>query len=70
MRRMSRMRDRVDLTSLVAGAAIAVFGALILLQEEGTIISRPGGSWRSSPRRPASSCSRAGWAPGAADVAG
>jgi intracellular septation protein A len=34
---MSRMRDRVDLTSLVAGAAIAVFGALILLQEEGTI---------------------------------
>ena len=34
MRRMSRMRDRVDLTSLVAGAAIAVFGALILLQEE------------------------------------
>jgi intracellular septation protein A len=37
VRRMSRMRDRVDLTSLVAGAAIAVFGALILLQEEETI---------------------------------
>ena len=37
MRGVSRMRDRVDLTSLVAGAAIAVFGALILFQEEGTI---------------------------------
>jgi hypothetical protein len=37
VRGVSRMRDRVDLTSLVAGAAIAVFGALILLQEEGTI---------------------------------
>ena len=36
MRRM-RLRDRVDLTSLVAGAAISVFGVLILLQEEGTI---------------------------------
>jgi hypothetical protein len=37
VRGVSRMRDRVDLTSLVAGAAIAVFGALILLQEERTI---------------------------------
>jgi intracellular septation protein A len=37
VRRVNRMRDRVDLTSLVAGAAIAVFGALILLQEEETI---------------------------------
>ena len=34
---MRSLRDRVDLTSLVAGAAIAVFGALIMLQEEGTI---------------------------------
>ncbi|HZA90745.1 MAG TPA: hypothetical protein VE401_10995 [Solirubrobacterales bacterium] len=39
---MSRLRDRVDVTSLVAGAAIAVFGALILLQEEGTIDLEPG----------------------------
>jgi hypothetical protein len=37
MRGVTRMPDRVDLTSLVAGAAIAAFGALILLQEEGTI---------------------------------
>jgi hypothetical protein len=29
--------DRVDVTSFVTGAAISVFGALILLQEEGTI---------------------------------
>jgi hypothetical protein len=34
---MRQVRDRVDITSLVAGAAIAAFGALILLQEEGTI---------------------------------
>jgi hypothetical protein len=37
VRGMSGLRHRVDLTSLVAGAAIAVFGVLILLQEEGTI---------------------------------
>jgi hypothetical protein len=37
VRGMRQVRDRVDLTSLVAGAAISVFGALILLQEEGTI---------------------------------
>lgn len=42
MRGMSRMRDRIDLTSLVAGAAISAFGALILLQEEGTIDLAPG----------------------------
>ncbi|MGH2962329.1 MAG: hypothetical protein ACRDL3_09070 [Solirubrobacterales bacterium] len=37
MRELRELRDRVDATSLVAGAVIAVFGALILLQEEGTI---------------------------------
>ena len=37
MRGMRQLGGRVDVTSLVAGAAIAVFGALILLQEEGTI---------------------------------
>jgi len=37
VRGMKQIRDRVDLTSLVAGAAISVFGALVLLQEEGTI---------------------------------
>ena len=37
MRGMTQIRDRVDLTSLVAGTAISAFGALILLQEEGTI---------------------------------
>jgi hypothetical protein len=34
---MSDLRDRIDLTSLVAGIAIAVIGALILLQDDGTI---------------------------------
>jgi hypothetical protein len=34
---MRPLGDRVDLTSLVAGAAISGFGVLILLQEEGTI---------------------------------
>jgi hypothetical protein len=37
VRGMRQLGDRVDVTSLVAGAAIAVFGSLILLQEEGTI---------------------------------
>jgi hypothetical protein len=34
---MSEIRDRLDVTSLVAGVAIAVIGALILLQVEDTI---------------------------------
>lgn len=34
---MSEMSERLDLTSLVAGLAIAVIGALILLQVEDTI---------------------------------
>lgn len=37
MRRMSQLRDRVDLWSLVAGAAISAVGGLILLQQEGTV---------------------------------
>jgi hypothetical protein len=39
---MSEIRDRLDLTSLVAGVAIAVIGALILLQVEDTIDLAPG----------------------------
>lgn len=34
---MRDLPDRIDITSLVAGVAIAVFGTLILLQGEGTI---------------------------------
>ena len=34
---MREIRDRIDVTSLVAGVVISVFGTLILLQEEGTI---------------------------------
>jgi hypothetical protein len=34
---MSEIRDRLDMTSLVAGLAIVVVGALILLQVDGTI---------------------------------
>jgi NhaP-type Na+/H+ or K+/H+ antiporter len=34
---MSELHDRIDLTSLVAGVAIAVIGALILLQDNGAI---------------------------------
>lgn len=34
---MSEIRDRIDLTSLVAGIAIAVIGALILLQDDRAI---------------------------------
>lgn len=34
---MSQLRDRVDLWSLVAGAAISAVGGLILLQQEGTV---------------------------------
>ena len=34
---MSEPRDRIDLTSLVAGVAIAVIGALILLQDDGAV---------------------------------
>ena len=34
---MSAIRDPLDLTSMVAGLAIVVIGALILLQVEGTI---------------------------------
>jgi hypothetical protein len=34
---MTAIRDRIDLTSMVAGLALVVIGALILLQVEGTI---------------------------------
>jgi hypothetical protein len=34
---MAVIRDRLDITSLVAGIAIVLLGTLILLQEEGTI---------------------------------
>jgi hypothetical protein len=34
---MIELRERLDVTSLVAGMAIVVIGALILLQVEGTI---------------------------------
>ena len=34
---MREIRDRLDITSFVAGIAIVVLGTLILLQEEGTI---------------------------------
>jgi hypothetical protein len=34
---MNLVRERLDVTSLVAGVAIAVIGALILLQVEDTI---------------------------------
>jgi hypothetical protein len=34
---MSEIRNKVDVTSLVAGIAIVMLGVLILLQEEGTI---------------------------------
>jgi hypothetical protein len=34
---MREIGDRVDITSLVAGVGISVFGTLILLQEEGAI---------------------------------
>ncbi|MGH2994069.1 MAG: hypothetical protein ACRDL1_11085 [Solirubrobacterales bacterium] len=34
---MKNIRARLDVTSLVAGVAIAVIGALILLQDEDTI---------------------------------
>jgi hypothetical protein len=34
---MRAVKDRLDVTALVAGAAICVLGVLILLQEDGTI---------------------------------
>jgi hypothetical protein len=34
---VNAIRDRLDLTSLAAGLAIVVIGALILLQVDGTI---------------------------------
>jgi hypothetical protein len=34
---MSEVRDRIDVTSLVAGVAIAVIGGLILLQDDGAV---------------------------------
>jgi hypothetical protein len=34
---MSEIREKLDVTSLVAGVAIVLLGILILLQEEGTI---------------------------------
>jgi hypothetical protein len=34
---MTEIRDKLDITSLVAGIAIVLLGVLILLQEEGTI---------------------------------
>jgi hypothetical protein len=40
---MSEIRDRLDLTSLVAGIAIVVLGTLILLEDEGAIDL--GGGW-------------------------
>jgi hypothetical protein len=37
MRELTQIRERLDVTSLVAGIAIVVLGALILLQEDGSI---------------------------------
>jgi hypothetical protein len=34
---MSTVRERLDMTSLIAGIAIVALGTLILLEEEGTI---------------------------------
>jgi hypothetical protein len=39
---MSEIREKLDVTSLVAGVAIVLLGILILLQEEGTIDLEPG----------------------------
>lgn len=37
MREMRGLRERLDLTALVAGVAISALGAVILLQQEATI---------------------------------
>jgi len=39
---MTPIPERIDLTSLVAGVAICILGAVILLQEEGTIALEAG----------------------------
>jgi NhaP-type Na+/H+ or K+/H+ antiporter len=37
MRELTHIRERLDVTSLAAGIAIVVLGALVLLQEDGSI---------------------------------